>query len=85
MWVADEDRIGVELSPLNTAFVEVHRKLATVHNRAQDIVMKKKRLKKAKTYVLQQLDNAQKKITDIEQLLETMRTTGHPPAEVTRL
>ena len=43
---ADEGRIGMELPPLNTALVEVHRELETVRHGAKDMVMKNKRLKK---------------------------------------
>ena len=85
MQVADEDRIGIELPPLNTALVEVHRELATVHNGAKDMVTKNKRTKKAENYAQQQLADALKKIVDLEHQRQTARTTGHPPAEVTRL
>ena len=46
MQAADEDRIGIELPPLNTALVEVHHELPTVCNGAQDMVTKNKRTKK---------------------------------------
>ena len=42
----DEGRIGIELAPLNTALVEVHRELATVRHGAKDKVTKNKHLKK---------------------------------------
>ena len=51
MQVADEDRIGIELPPLNTTLVEVHRELAMVRNGSRDMVTKKKRLKKKEKYV----------------------------------
>ena len=43
---ADEGRIGIELPPLNTALVEVHRELATIQHDAKEMVTKNKRLKK---------------------------------------
>ena len=54
----DEDRIDVELPPLNRSLVEVHRKLATVRNGAKDMVTKSKRLTKAEKYAQQQLAEA---------------------------
>ena len=50
MWNADEGTISIELPPLNTALVEVHRKLAIVRNGAKDMVTKNKRLKKKEKY-----------------------------------
>ena len=47
---ADEGRIGIELPPLNTALVEVHRELATVRHSAKDMVTKNKHLKKKEKY-----------------------------------
>ena len=47
---ADEGRIGIELPPLNTALVEVHRELTTVRHDAKDMVTKNKHLKKKEKY-----------------------------------
>ena len=52
---ADEGRIGIELPPLNTALVEVHRELATIRHGAKDMVTKNKRLKKKEKYAQGQL------------------------------
>ena len=62
MRIGDEDRIGIELPPLNTTLVEVHRELAMVRNGSRDMVTKKKCLKKAEKYAEQQLADAQKQI-----------------------
>ena len=56
---ADEERIGIELPPLNTALVEVHRELATVRHGAKDMVTKNKRLKRKEKYAQGQLAEAQ--------------------------
>ena len=85
MQAADEDRIGIELPPLNTTLVEVHRELATVRNGSRDMVTKKKCLKKAEKYAEQQLADAQKQITDLEQQLQSTPTAGPPPAKVTHM
>ena len=55
---ADEDRIDIELLPLNAALVEVHHELATVCSGAKDMVTKNKRLKKTKKYAQNQLAEA---------------------------
>ena len=47
---ADEGRISIELPPLNTTLVEVHRELATVRHGAKDMVTTNKRLKKKEKY-----------------------------------
>ena len=52
---ADEGRIGIELPPLNTALVEVHRELATIRHGAKDMVTTNKRLKKKEKYAQGQL------------------------------
>ena len=46
----DEGRIGIELPPLNTTLVEVHRELATVRHGAKDMATKNKHLKKKEKY-----------------------------------
>ena len=67
---ADEGRIGIELPPLNTALVEVHRELATVRHGAKDMVTKNKRLKKKEKYTQGQLAEAQRRISELEEQYE---------------
>ena len=65
----DEDRVGIELTPLNIALVDVHRELATVWNGGKDMVYKNKTAKKAEKLAKQPLEEAQKKITELEHCL----------------
>ena len=64
---ADEGRIGIELPPLNTALVEVHRELATVRHGAKDMVTRTKQLKRREKYANGQLAEAQKRISELEE------------------
>ena len=66
---ADEGRIGIKLPPLNAALVEVHRELATVQNGAKDMVTKTKHLKKQEKDAQGQLDEAQRRILELEEQL----------------
>ena len=62
----DEGRMGIELSPLNIALVEVHMELTTVQNGAKDMVCKNKTTKKIERYAKEQLEEAQKTIAELE-------------------
>ena len=64
---ADEGGIGIELPPLNTALVEVHRELATVRDGAKEMVTKNKHLKKKEKYAQGQLAEAHRRILELEE------------------
>ena len=80
---ADEGRIGIELPPLNTALVEVHRELATVRHDAKDMVTKNKRLKKKDKYAQGQLAETQQRISELEEQLHAQPTANQPQAAST--
>ena len=82
---ADEGRIGIELPPLNTALVEVHRELATVRHNAKDMVTKNKRLKKKEKYAQGQLAEAQSRISELEEQLRAQPATQPPQVAATPL
>ena len=75
---ADEGRIGIELPPLNTALVEVHRELATVRHGAKDMVTRTKHLKRREKYANGQLAEAQKRISELEEQLRA-QPAAQPP------
>ena len=75
---ADEGRIGIELPPLNTALVEVHRELATVRHGAKDMVTKNKCLKKKEKYVQGQLAEAQQRIAELVEQLRAQPAAQQP-------
>mgnify|MGYP000040536942 CR=1 FL=1 len=81
---ADEGYVRIELPPLNTTLVEVHRELATVWVGAKDMVCKNKTAKKAEKYANQQLEEAQKTIAELEHRLQeatasTTTAASHTP------
>ena len=68
---ADEGRIGIELPPLNTALVEVHRELATVRHGAKDMETKNK-----EKYAQGQLAEAQQRISELKEQLRAQPTAN---------
>ena len=74
------NKIGIELPPLNASLVQIHRELATVRNGAKDIVIKNKRLKKKQKYAQGQLEEAQRRISELEEQLRAQPMETQPPA-----
>mgnify|MGYP000739397582 CR=1 FL=1 len=58
--------MGIELPPLNTALVEVHRELATVSMGAKDMAIKNKNVWKTVKLTQTQLQKAQERIAKLE-------------------
>ena len=85
MTATDEERIGIELPPLNMTLVEVHLELTIMHNGAKDMVTKNKCAKMAEKYVQKQLDEAHKKIADFRATAANRSHRRAPPTEVERV
>ena len=63
--------MGIELPPLNTALVEVHRELATVSMGAKDMAIKNKNVWKTVKLTQTQLQKAQERIAELERTTTT--------------
>ena len=66
-------RMGIELPPLNTALVEVHRELATVSMGAKDMAIKNKNVWKTVKLTQAQLQKAQERIAELERTTTTVQ------------